>query len=52
MLIRGETLKVDVYVLLRVVRDREKVVQAKSFITSIIGGFIATISDILLDVGG
>ena len=38
--------------LLRVVRDKEKVVQAKGFITSVIGGFIATVSDVLLDVRG
>ena len=36
--------------LLRVVRDRERVVQARGFIISVIGGFIATVLDVLLDV--
>ena len=38
--------------LLRVVRDRERVVQAKGFIISVIRGFTTIVLDVLLDVRG
>ena len=36
MFIKKEALKIDVYILLKVVKDKEKVVQAKGLIINVI----------------